>query len=181
LRAQAPPTEQEIAAAEAAVHEAQAQLDLIAAGSRPEDIAAAQADVSRAETELLQAQLALADRELRAPFAGTVASLDLRLGQQVTEGMPVLHLADTSGWLIETTDLTELDVVEVTEGARVTVEVDALPDVQFTGSVRSVRPMGESDPLEVGIASDVTYKVTITLDEADPRLRWNMTAAVAFE
>jgi hypothetical protein len=26
---------------------------------------------------------------------------------------------------------------------------------------------------------DITYVVTITLDQQDPQLRWNMTAAVA--
>jgi hypothetical protein len=28
---------------------------------------------------------------------------------------------------------------------------------------------------------DITYKVIVVLDRQDPRLRWNMTAAVAIE
>lgn len=174
-RLQAPPTEAEIAAAAAAVRQAQAQLDLIAAGSRPEDIAAALADLSNAETLLMQAQITLADRELRAPFDGVLASLDLRLGQQVTATFPVAYLADTSAWLVETTDLTELDVVHVPVGASVLVEVDALPDLELTGTVTGVKPFG------VNVLGDITYKATIRLEQSDPRLLWNMTAAVTIE
>lgn len=165
-------TEGEIAAAAADVRRAQAEYDLIAAGARPEDIASAQAELSRAETELMQAQLALSKRELIAPFAGEVASLDLRLGQHVAPSLPVAHLADTSAWLVETTDLTEINIVNVHVGDTVQVEIDALPDVKLPGTVTSIKPLG------VNVQGDITYKTTIRLDTSDPRLRWSMTASV---
>lgn len=174
-RVKAPPTENEIAAAAAEVQAAQAELDLRRAGARPEEIAAARADLMQAETELMQSQLALADRELRAPFDGEIAVLDLKVGQQVTAGAPVVQLADTSNWLIETSDLTELSVVNVREGDQASVTIDALPDVELSGVVERIRPLGEN------IQGDITYKVTIRLNETDPRLRWNMTAAVVIE
>ncbi len=174
-RAAAPPTAAQIAAAEAEVRRAEAGRDLVVAGSRPEVIAAAQADLAGAETALLQAQLNLSDRTLTAPFTGTVAMLDLRVGQQVSAGLPVVQLADDSTWLVETTDLTEIGVVDIQVGDRASVSVDALPDVELVGTVSAIRPRG------VNVLGDITYKVTIVLDEGDPRLRWNMTAAATIE
>jgi multidrug resistance efflux pump len=117
----------------------------------------------------------LADRELRAPFDGEIAAMELKIGQQVAAGAPVVQLADTSTWLIETSDLTELNVVDVQEGDEARVTIDALPDVELTGVIERIRPLGEN------VQGDITYKVTIRLNETDPRLRWNMTAAVTLE
>ncbi len=174
-RAQAGPTEGEIAAAEAAVAGAQAQLDIVIAGARPEEILGALADLAAAQTALMQARVNLAEKELRAPFAGTLAALDLRVGQQVQGGLPVAQLGDMSEWLVETTDLTEINVVDVGVGDRVMVEIDALPDTQLAGTVVSIKPLGEN------VLGDIIYKATIALDHGDPRLRWNMTAAASIE
>ncbi len=174
-RLQAGSTEAEIAVAAAELRRAQAEYDLFAAGSRPEDIASAQADLNRAETELMQAQLALNMRTLTAPFAGELASLDLRLGQAISPSAPIAQLADLSTWTVETTDLTEISVVDVAVGDRVKVEIDALPGVELAGTVTNIRPFG------VNVLGDITYKATIRLESSDPRLRWNMTAAVMIE
>jgi multidrug resistance efflux pump len=168
----APPTDAEIAAAEASVRQAQAQLDQLAAGARDETIQAAAADVKSAATALMQQQSALADTELRAPFAGTVASLDLRMGEQVAASAPVVQLADDSAWLVETDDLTEIDVVNVNVGDKATINIDALPELELTGTVVNVKPFGENKQ------GDITYTVTVAPDEHDERLRWNMTASV---
>ena len=171
-RVQSGATEAEIAAAAAEVRRAQAEYDLIAAGSRPEDIASAQAELNRVETELMQAQLALSKRTLIAPFDGEVASLDLRLGQAITPSAPLAQIADFSSWIVETTDLTEISIVNVRVGDAAMVEIDALPGVSFDGTVTNIKPFG------VNVQGDITYKATIRLDTSDPRLRWNMTAAV---
>jgi HlyD family secretion protein len=165
----------DVAAAEAEVRGAQAQLDLLAAGTRPETIAAAEADVTAAQAGLAQAQAALAETELKAPFAGTIAVLNTRVGEQVVPGSPVAQLADLSQWQIETDDLTEINVVRVREGATATVSFDALPDVKTTGKVIRIRPLGENKQ------GDITYVVVIQPDQLDSRLRWNMTASVAIE
>lgn len=169
-RLQAPGTASDITSAQAEVRRAAAQLAQLQAGSRPEAVAAAQAQVKEAETALMQEQLALADTELRAPFAGTVASLDLKVGEQVTAGTPVVQLADLTAWEIHTDDLTELSVVNVTEGQTVSVTFDALPELVLEGVVSRIKPLGENKQ------GDITYTVIITPQTTDPRLRWNMTA-----
>jgi len=165
----------DLAAAEAEIHRAQAQLELVKAGARPETITAAEADVAAAEAALAQAQAALADTELHAPFDGIVAALDTKVGEQVAPGAPVLQLADFSGWQIETDDLTELSVVGIDSGDPVTITVDAILDLELPGQVVRIKPIGEDK------RGDITYTVIVQPNQADERLRWNMTTAVFIE
>ncbi|HXF61453.1 MAG TPA: HlyD family efflux transporter periplasmic adaptor subunit [Caldilineaceae bacterium] len=174
-QARTPATASQIAAAEAQVRQAEAELALRMAGSRPETILAAEADLVEAQTILMQRQLELADTQLTAPFAGTIASLDLEVGEQVTAGAPVIQLADLSEWRIETDDLTEINVVYVREGDRVEIAIDALPELELTGSVVRIKPLGENKQ------GDITYTATIIPDTSDERLRWNMTASVTIQ
>jgi HlyD family secretion protein len=167
------PAEAELAAAEAEIERAQAELDLLQAGARPETIAAAEADVAAAEAVLVEAQAALAETELRAPFAGSVAALEAKVGEQVPAGVPMAQVADFSGWQIETEDLTELDVVRIRPGSPVTITVDAMPRLELAGQIARIQAIGEDKH------GDMTYTVVIQpQDRAAERLRWNMTTAV---
>jgi multidrug resistance efflux pump len=172
LKAAARPAE--IAAAEAEVRRAAAQLALVREGPRSEEIAIAEADVAAAQAALDQARAALADTELRAPFAGTVAELNLRVGEQAAPGASAVTLADFSAWVVETTDLTELNVVRVQPGDTVTISLDAAPGLELAGEVVRINPVGRDQ------RGDVSYTAELRPLQTDPRLRWNMTAAVAF-
>lgn len=167
-------TPAQLAAAEAAVAQASAQVDLIKAGSRPEAIAIAEADVAAATAALQQAMVNLADTELRAPFAGVVARIDTASGEQVNAGLPVISMADTAAWEVETADLTEFDVVNVKSGQRVTLTFDAIPGLELPGTVSRIRPIGEDN------RGDTVYKVVVKPTRSDDRLLWNMTAVVEF-
>jgi HlyD family secretion protein len=165
----------ELAAAGAELAAAEADLAGLQAGATLEQIAEAEAEVHRAEAALVAAQVALRDLELRAPFAGVIAAVDGETGEYVTPETVVVRLGDTSAWTIETSDLTELSIVQVAEGAPVVVTFDALPGLIVPGTVTGVRSFGENRQ------GDITYTVSITPDAADVRLRWNMTAAVSIE
>ncbi len=174
-RLRKPATESEIAEAEAMVRQAQAQLDLLEAGARAEEIAAAAAAVDQARAGLQQAQASLDDTELRAPFGGTLAMLSVKVGEQVAAGMPIAQLADLTTWQVETDDLTELDVVNVQAGDRVTLTFDAIPGLELGGTVERIKPLGQEK------LGDITYTVVVRPDEQDARLRWKMTAVVTIE
>jgi len=163
---------QEVAAAQARVDQARAQLARLRAGATPEELAAARARVETAEAALEQARARLEQATLRAPFAGTVARLDVRVGEVVMPGRPVLILGDLSTLQVETDDLSEEDVAQVQIGAPVTVTLDALPDRTFRGQVIAIAPMASVDQ------GGTNYKVTVALEERDPAMRWGMTAYV---
>jgi HlyD family secretion protein len=150
---------------------AQAQLDLLQAGATGEEIAAAEAAVAQAEAALAAAQAALDQATLRAPFAGTVAALEVSAGETVLPGQVVLTLADLDHLRAETTDLSEMDVGQVAVGQRATVYVEAL-GLEIGGRVLSIEPRAGT------IGGDVVYKVVIELDEQPPGLRWGMSVDV---
>jgi HlyD family secretion protein len=167
-----PATANEIAEAQAAVRQAQAQSDLLTAGAPKEQIAVAQAAVDQARAALQLAQAILSDTELRAPFAGALAALYVAAGEQAIPGAPVAELGDLSQWQVETSDLAELDITRVQEGQPVTLTFDAIPGLVLQGMVVRIQSLG------VDKVGDVTYTVVIHPEQADPRLRWNMTAVV---
>jgi len=172
---QAGARKEEIDAARAEVRRAKAQLDLVMAGARREEIAAADADVAAAAAALKQASAALDQAEIRSPLAGTVAWVGPKVGEFVAPGAPVVRVGDLSVWRVETTDLTELNIVSVKPGHLVKITLDAIPGLKLTGRVSEIKPFGENR------FGDIVYTVVITLDTQDPRLRWNMTASVAIE
>jgi HlyD family secretion protein len=171
----APVRASDLAAAQVEIKRAQAQLERTEAGARPEEIAAAEADVASAQAALDQAKTALADSELKAPFAGTVAQLNVKVGEQAAPAAPLVQLADLTQWQIETDDLTELDIVRVKEGGTATLAFDAIPDLELPGKVLRIKPIG------VNRQGDMTYVVLIQPEKSDPRLRWNMTTKVTIE
>ncbi len=165
----------DLAAAAADVRSSQAQLDLLLAGTRLEQIAAAEADVAMATAALQQTLVTLAETEIRAPFAGEVAVVNVRAGEQVAPSAIAIRLANFSAWQIETEDLTELDIVGIAPDKPVTVTFDALPDLKIQGTVRYVRPIGGDR------RGDIVYTVVVDPAQQDQRLLWNMTAVVAFD
>jgi multidrug efflux pump subunit AcrA (membrane-fusion protein) len=120
------------------------------------------------------ARAALANAELRAPFAGTITNLDLKVGEFAAAATPVVTIADLSQWMVKTTDLTEIDVVNIAAGDAVTLALDALPDDELDGRVFSIsQDFAERQ-------GDIVYEVTILISESIPGMRWGMTAQVDF-
>jgi multidrug resistance efflux pump len=120
------------------------------------------------------ARAALVNAEVRAPFPGVITNLDLKIGEFAASGQPVVTIADASQWVVKTTDLTEIDVVNITEGQSVVIKFDALPDIELNGHVLNI---SQSFTEKQG---DIVYEVTVLLTETDPAMRWGMTAEVSF-
>jgi multidrug efflux pump subunit AcrA (membrane-fusion protein) len=168
-------SDNEYAAAEAIVKHAQAQLDALNTRPRSSEVTAAKAELTAAEAALAQARAARDSMELRAPFAGTIAFLDLEEGEVPSPGVPSIRLADTGTWLVETADLTELNVVHLHEDDGATVRFDALPDMELRGTIERIRQYGEPHQ------GDIVYRAVIALEPHAEALRWNMTATVTIE
>jgi len=159
-----------VAAANAAIVQAQVALDRLLNGPSTMDIAQAELSVRLAENALKQAQQSLTNAELRAPFDGIVAQNNLRVGDLPPQG-PAVLLVDNESFLIDM-PLDETDVVNVAAGQRVEVLVDALPDVVLSGVVERVA----FTPVRIGQL--VTYNVRIRLDPTSEPIRAGMSATV---
>ena len=160
---------------EAQVAQAEASLaeSVLAIVQAEAAVSQAEAGVEQASEAVATAQEALDNMTLTAPFAGVVADIIPEVGEVVAAGMPVVMFGDFSDWIVETTDLTELDVVSLEVGDPVEVSIDAIPGEIVTGTVTDI---ATTSTLTRG---DVTYTVTIVLDEASALpLRWGMTVFV---
>jgi len=168
--------EGEVAKAKSAVADAQRKYDKVKSGAPdPDQVASLQARVNTATSSLDAAKVALANTELKAPFAGTVAEIKFKVGEQVAPNQAIVTMADFSKWIVKTNNLTEIEVVKVTQGQKAAVKLDAMPDTKLNGTVESVATFFEEK------RGDITYTITVGVTDLDPKMRWGMTAQVTFE
>jgi multidrug efflux pump subunit AcrA (membrane-fusion protein) len=160
----------------------ESQLAYLRAWDNPFRDEATQEEIDRAEARLAQARVSvsqieqqLRDATVTAPFAGTIGEVNVRVGEQVSPGQPLVAMGDLATLRVETTDLDEIDVVRVSLDQQVAVTFDALPDRVFEGRVTRISPKASSG------TGGVHYTVVIELAELDPVLRWGMTAFVDIE
>lgn len=155
--------------------EARFQFEQSVDGVNREKLAVLSARLDNAKAQVAAAQDALGNYEITAPFDGVVAEVNVEVGEQVGVEMRAVSLVDTSSWIIETTDVTELEVVGIAVGQPVTFTADALPDVTMRGVVTEI------SAASIVQGGDVIYTVRIAVDEVDPRVRWGMTVEAIFE
>jgi multidrug efflux pump subunit AcrA (membrane-fusion protein) len=160
--------ENDLALRKAELDDAQRTYERLKSGVDVEQLAVLEAQLDAAEAKL-------AAFSVIAPFDGMVADLNAKLGGSINAGERVVTVADFSQWLVQTTDLTEIDVVGLTEGQTVTVSLDAIPGTELKGEILLI---GQTFAENQG---DVVYEVTILLTDTHPAMRWGMTAAVNFE
>src|SRR5450756_778640 len=103
--------------------------DRLKNGATAAQLAAAKANSAQAQAALDAAQATLDEATLKAPFAGSMAFIDVEVGQVIAPGLIVASLADLSSWEVDTDDLSEVDVVNVQAGQAAAITFDALPGV----------------------------------------------------
>jgi multidrug resistance efflux pump len=126
------------------------------------------------EASLETAKANVAAFAITAPFDGEVMDVNVAVGEQVGPELWAVKVADTSAWYVETSDLTELEVVKIKVGQKASILPDALPDAKMTGVVESI---SQAFTMQGG---DILYKVKIKVN-VDPRVLWGMTVEVTFE
>ncbi len=141
-----------------------------------EKLETAQARLDAASRHAAAAEEALALYELRSPIQGAVQSIQrLKVGEIAAPGLSVIAIADPTQWTVKTKDLAEVDIARVSLGQGAVIKLDSFPGEEFTGKVTAIDPVG------VEYLGDMTFQVTITLDNADERFMWNMTATVKID
>ena len=136
-------------------------------------LAQVEADLLTQQSRKTEAERLLDKTELRAPMEGTVAFLDVKVGEHALLGTVLVRIADESAWVIRSDDLTELAIARVKVGAQAALTFDGIPGLEIPGKVKMIRPYGEKK------RGDITYTVTITPERWDERLRWMMTTQIA--
>jgi HlyD family secretion protein len=148
---------------------ARAQLDLLLEGPTEEQIAAAEGRLAQAQASVKQAELAVEQAVLEAPFDATVAAVYVTAGEQASPGLPAVTLVDATNLHVNVA-VDELDVGRLARGQTVRLTFDALPDAIVTGTAQQIAAAATG--LDGGV---VTYDVRIDLAPTDVPIRADMT------
>jgi len=176
---------QEIAAAAAALRQAQDQmravkaaLDLVVAGPRAETIEAARARVAQAEAVLKAAQTQFGYTTIRAPVDGVVVLRAAELGELVTPGTPILRVSVIDRpWL--RVYVPETDLGRVKLGQKADVISDTYPDRKYPGRVVEIAEQPEFTPKNVQTREErvkLVFGVKIEVENPNRELKPGMPA-----
>ncbi|MDP3963699.1 MAG: efflux RND transporter periplasmic adaptor subunit [bacterium] len=165
-----------VKSAEIALEQARANLAVQKAEARPADIDVARAQILTAQGQVETAQAVLANTTLRAPVAGTITQVDIKVGEHATALKEVMIVQDIDDLYVEA-NISEASIASLRSGQHVDFTFDALgPDRHFTGSVVSI------NPASTVISGIVNYKVKAAFEaigEIKPGMTANMTILAA--
>lgn len=173
-------------AAEAEYHTAEAQLraakealELLRAGSRVEDIAAAEAQLAAAIAERDRAKNNLADTTLQSPDAGTILTRAAEPGAIVQSGATIFTLTINRPVRLRAY-IAEPDLGRIAPGMTVIVTTDGNPKV-YRGVIGFISPTAEFTPRTVQteqLRADLVYRLRINVTDPDDRLRQGQPVTV---
>lgn len=156
--------EADVALAEARLEDAQREWERVKDGPSQSDIASAQARVTAAEATLELARIT-------APFGGTVTSVDVMPGDQISPGTPSFRVDDLSRLLVDV-EISEVDINRIKLDQPVTLNFDAIFEKDYEGVIIEIGQVG------ISIQGVVSFPVTVEILDADDDIRPGMTAAV---
>jgi len=173
-----------LADAEQALRQAEQQLksDTTVDGATIQD----KKNASRkAEFDAQRAETALAAMSLKAPSDGTISLLSIwhnggestfKAGERAWPGTPIAELPDPASMRIAArVDETERGRLALSQP--VTLQLDAIPDRQFTGKIERIGTIATSD-FSAGWPIPRNFDLEISIDQADPRLKPGMTVQI---
>lgn len=135
--------------------------------------------IKQQEMQLKEASDELSKATTFAPIYGTITALNSEIGDRVVgtgqfAGTEIMRLADLRNMEVRV-DVSEAEIVEVNIGDKADIEIDALPDEKFKGTVTEIANSAKTS----GSGSQeqlTTFQVKVKLDIADDRYRPGMTA-----
>lgn len=164
------------------VEAARARLDLLRAGSRPEQIEAARAELERSVAVLKASEALLEDTRIVCPIDGTVLTRNFEEGEYVTAGAPVATVANLNDMWIRVYIPTD-DLPRIRLGQQVRFTVSGSPDT-YTGVIEEIASQGEFTPKTVQTKKEranIVYAVKIRIDGAGGVLKPGMPADVVID
>ncbi len=121
--------------------------------------------------------------EIRASVSGLVIYKEVffgsekrkvQVGDQVWPNQPLIMMPDLSRMIVET-HVRETDIYKVEKNQRVSISVDAYPEIELSGEVSFIGTLAQADEARRG---GKYFSVTILVEDVDPRLRPGMSARV---
>ena len=160
--------------------EARANLKLTVAGTRGEDLKAAQAQVDAAQGKLDQVAVMIDELVIRAPRAARVESLDLRPGDILAPNASAATLLEPDQLYVRIY-VPETLLGHLKVGQTVPVSVDSFANKTYEGVVEHINGVGEYSPRNLQTAderADQVFATRIGLHQGEGELRAGMAAFI---
>ncbi|GEM_PF-465311 len=139
------------------------------------DIELLEINIDKALLAMEEAQDRLDDATIVAPFDGTIARVNIVIGDEVMASTIAMQLVNTTEVEIDA-DVDEIDVAKLEIGQNAEIDVDALQGTTLNGKVTAVSPVGLN---QLGL---ITYDLTVEIfDSASFNLKDGMTASADIE
>lgn len=160
-----------IISADRTIAEKTEALSKLLAGADPLDIQAQELSITQKENALLDAKQNLANYYVYAPFAGTVAKLNIIKGDSASAGTAVATIITAQ----KTAEISfnEVDIAKIKIGQKATLTFDAIPDLAMTGQVVQIDSIGT---VSQGV---VNYNVKVAMDTQDERIKSGMSVSAS--
>jgi membrane fusion protein (multidrug efflux system) len=129
----------ELRGSQAAVNAQQKQLTTF-----DSQIVAAEARVKQAQAQVSLLKIDLENTKIRAPFDGVIGHRGVQLGALVSDKTSLAYLLETNKIWLEA-NFKETQIEHMKMGQPVEIEIDAYPDLAFTGKVDSFSPASGSE------------------------------------
>jgi multidrug efflux pump subunit AcrA (membrane-fusion protein) len=129
----------------------------------------ADANVAQASAAVSVARANLTGTSIVAPISGVISQMDAKVGQTAVGGVTLVSLLSPNAYEIEA-GVPETSIGKVAVGNKVDITFDALLGETFEGTVYYM------DPAETITQGVVDYKVKVSLNTSDPRIRSGLTA-----
>ncbi|MEM8672665.1 MAG: efflux RND transporter periplasmic adaptor subunit [Cyanobacteria bacterium P01_G01_bin.67] len=146
--------ESKLAGAKADLNEEQQALAQLKAGSRPQTIAQAQAELAQAQGRLKAIEAQLADTTITAPRGGIIASREAKVGQ-TTDTSEMLFTIIQDGRLELSLLVPETLIGKIRPGQRVQITDKNNRDLELSGKVREIDPLIDNSSRQATVKVDL--------------------------
>ena len=171
-----------VAIAEANHALAKAQLDQIQAGPLESEIRIAEAALEEAQANMELINLQITRSNIRAPISGVIDQILVNVGETVFPGVSIIEVFDPQN-LSLTVFVPVTDVTQVSVGQKVEINVDAYPGLAFNGEVTRIADQAQFTPTNVQTTEErvkLVFAIEILVDDPDGLLHGGMPADVDF-
>ena len=167
----------------AQLEEARQAYNLLAAGTRYEDIAEAEAQLQALRDELARQEFLLTQYELTSPTDGVIRSRLLEVGDMASPSAPLFKISlNERKWI--RAYVNEADLGKVFEGQAAQVFIDSYPDTAIAGQIGYISSTAEFTPKTVRtdeLRTSPVYEVRVYVEDSKNILRLGMPATVAID
>jgi len=175
--------QEDVSAAEAKFKQAESAAMLARKGFRREDVAAARGRMAEAQGRVAELDARLREAELIAPADAVLEVVSVRPGDLVQSGRIVVTMLEASQLWVKVY-VPETDLAHVRVGQKATVRVDSFGGRAFEGHVGQIASQAEFLPRNVQTKSDREHQVfgvKVYVDNSQQVLKSGMSATVRLQ